>query len=141
MFRTISKTITYRSRLDLQIIATIAIASQEATGDDRIFPSHPSPILRAPRDHISRKGTPSLRPQANVARGFIQILPQLRNDQYPPINKTTKRTFPEITNSQRPISTHKQNTNQAYTYYIHIHPHSYLLQPSSRFFIYIYIYI
>ena len=32
-------------------------------GDDdgRIFPEHPSPILHAPRDNISRKGNPSLR--------------------------------------------------------------------------------
>ena len=31
-------------------------------GDDgRIFPEHPSPILHAPRDNISRKDNPSLR--------------------------------------------------------------------------------
>ena len=32
-------------------------------GDDGriIFPEHPSPILHAPRDNISRKGSPSLR--------------------------------------------------------------------------------
>ena len=36
----------------------------EGDGDDgggRIFPEHPSPILHAPRDNISRKGNPSLR--------------------------------------------------------------------------------
>ena len=35
----------------------------EDDGDDdgRIFPEHPSPILHAPRDNISRKGNPSLR--------------------------------------------------------------------------------
>ena len=27
-------------------------------GDGRIFPGHPSPILNAPRDNISRKGIP-----------------------------------------------------------------------------------
>ena len=26
--------------------------------DGRIFPEHPSPILHAPRDNISRKGNP-----------------------------------------------------------------------------------
>ena len=31
-------------------------------GGGRIFPEHPSPILHAPRDNISRKGNPSLRP-------------------------------------------------------------------------------
>ena len=41
-------------------------ASGEDDGDDgggggRIFPEHPSPILHAPRDNISRKGNPSLR--------------------------------------------------------------------------------
>ena len=30
-------------------------------GGGRIFPEHPSPILHAPRDNISRKGNPSLR--------------------------------------------------------------------------------
>ena len=34
----------------------------DGDGDDgRIFPEHPSPILHAPRDNISRKGNPSLR--------------------------------------------------------------------------------
>ena len=36
----------------------------DGDGDDddygRIFPEHPSPILHAPRDNISRKGNPSL---------------------------------------------------------------------------------
>ena len=39
-------------------------ASGEDNGDDgggRILPEHPSPILHAPRDNISRKGNPSLR--------------------------------------------------------------------------------
>ena len=31
-------------------------------GGGRICPEHPSPILHAPRDNISRKGNPSLRP-------------------------------------------------------------------------------
>ena len=30
-------------------------------GGGRIFPEHPSPILHAPRDNISRKDNPSLR--------------------------------------------------------------------------------
>ena len=30
-------------------------------GGGIIFPEHPSPILHAPRDNISRKGNPSLR--------------------------------------------------------------------------------
>ena len=30
-------------------------------GGGRDFPEHPSPILHAPRDNISRKGNPSLR--------------------------------------------------------------------------------
>ena len=30
-------------------------------GGGRMFPEHPSPILHAPRDNISRKGNPSLR--------------------------------------------------------------------------------
>ena len=30
-------------------------------GDGRIFPEHPSPILHAPRDIISRRANPSLR--------------------------------------------------------------------------------
>jgi hypothetical protein len=30
-------------------------------GDGKISPEHPSPILHAPRDNISRKGNPSLR--------------------------------------------------------------------------------
>ena len=30
-------------------------------GGGRIFPEHPSPILHAPRDNISRKGNLSLR--------------------------------------------------------------------------------
>ncbi len=29
-------------------------------GGGRIFPEHPSPILHAPRDNISRKDNPSL---------------------------------------------------------------------------------
>ena len=34
----------------------------DGDGDDaRIFPEHPSPILHAPRDNISRKGNPPLR--------------------------------------------------------------------------------
>ena len=48
-------------------------AQQEALGEDdgdndgggddgRIFPDHPSPILHAPRDNISCKDNPSLRP-------------------------------------------------------------------------------
>ena len=36
----------------------------EGGGGGRIFPVHPSPILDAPRDNISREGNPSLRPDA-----------------------------------------------------------------------------
>ena len=41
-------------------------AGEDDGGDDddddgRIVPEHPSPILHAPRDNISRKGNPSLR--------------------------------------------------------------------------------
>ena len=37
-------------------------------GDDggRIFPEHPTPILHAPRDNISRKDSPSLRQNQNM---------------------------------------------------------------------------
>ena len=37
------------------------IAGDDDDGGGRIFPEHPSPILHAPRDNISRKGNPSLR--------------------------------------------------------------------------------
>ena len=32
----------------------------DGDGGGRIFPEHPSPILHAPRDNVSRKGNPSL---------------------------------------------------------------------------------
>ena len=32
-------------------------------GGGRIFPGHPGPIPNAPRDNISRKAIPSLRPK------------------------------------------------------------------------------
>ena len=52
-------------------------AQQEALGEDdgdddgRIFPEHPSPILHAPRDNISRKDNPSLRYIYIYCRGII----------------------------------------------------------------------
>ena len=50
-------------------------ASGEDDGDDgggRIFPEHPSPILHAPRDNISRKDNPSLRYIRNIYIGIYR---------------------------------------------------------------------
>ena len=49
--------------LEHQFIVLPPLGDDDGGDDDggRIFPEHPSPILHAPRDNISRKGNPSLR--------------------------------------------------------------------------------
>ena len=44
-----------------RICLTKIAGDGDADGGGRIFPEHPSPILHAPRDNISRKDNPSLR--------------------------------------------------------------------------------
>ena len=54
--KTILKTATFSENLSKK-------TGEDDGGDDGIiFPEHPSPILHAPRDNISRRGNPSLRP-------------------------------------------------------------------------------
>ena len=52
--------------------------SAEDDGDDGgggiIYPEHPSPILHAPRDNISRKDNPSLRYIDNYIGNYIEVI-------------------------------------------------------------------
>ena len=64
----------------------VAVAKNiEQPGDDdgddgRIFPEHPSPILHAPRDNISRKDNPSLRLNSSDLYNEIVLTFAMKNE-------------------------------------------------------------